>query len=46
MTENEIVEWHHCLNIHGFQWTLGVDDEQEGLMCCGSWGRKELYMTE
>ena len=25
---------------------LGVGDGQEGLTCCGSWGRKELAMTE
>ena len=25
---------------------LGVDDGQGGLACCGSWGRKELDMTE
>ena len=24
----------------------GVDDGQGGLACCGSWGRKELDMTE
>ena len=31
---------------HGFGWTLGVGDGQEGLACCGSWGCKELDMTE
>ena len=31
---------------HGFGWTLGVGDGQGGLECCGSWGRKELDMTE
>ena len=25
---------------------VGVFDEQGGLACCGSWGRKELDMTE
>ena len=25
---------------------LGVGDEQGGLACCGSWGRKESDMTE
>ena len=29
-----------------FGWTLGVGDGQGGLACCGSWGRKELDMTE
>ena len=45
-TEDEIVGWHCRLNGHGFGWTLGVSDGQGGLVCCGSWGRKELDMTE
>ena len=46
MTEDEMVGWHQQLNGHGFWWTLGVGDGQEGLACCGSWGHKELDMTE
>ena len=46
MTEDEMVGWHHRLNGHGFAWTLGVGDGQEGLACCSSWGRKELDTTE
>ena len=46
MTEDEMVGWHHCLNGHGFGWTLGVGDGQGGLACCGSWGRKESDRTE
>ena len=46
MTEDEMVGWHHWLNGHGFGWTLGVDVGHGGLACCGSWGRKELNMTE
>ena len=45
-TEDEMVEWHHRLNGHGFGWTPGVGDGQAGLACCGSWGCKELDMTE
>ena len=33
------------LNGHGFGWTPGFAG-QEGLTCCGSWGHKELDMTE
>ena len=29
-----------------FGWTLGVVDGQGGLVCCDSWGCKELDMTE
>ena len=45
-TEDEMVGWHHWFNGHGFGWTQGVGDEQGGLACCGSWGRKELDTTE
>ena len=46
MTEDEMARWHYRLNEHGFGWTLGVGDGQGGLACCGSWVRKEFYMTE
>ena len=46
MTEDEMVGWHHRLNGHGFGWTLGVGDGQEGLVCCGSWNCKESHKTE
>ena len=45
-TEDEMVGWHHGLNGHGFGWTPGVGDEQGGLVCCSSWGRKESDTTE
>ena len=38
MTEDEMVEWHHQLDGHGFGWTPGAGD---GQACCGSWGHKE-----
>ena len=41
-TEDEMVGWHNQLDGHGF----GAGDGQEGLACCGSWGCKELDMTE
>ena len=46
MTEDEMVGWHHQLNGHEFGWTPGVGDGQGGLVCCGSWGRKESDTTE
>ena len=45
-TKDEMAGWHHQHNGHGFGWTPGVSDGQGGLECCGSWGRKELDMTE
>ena len=46
MTGDEMVEWHHQLDGHEFEWTRGVGDGQVGPACCGSWGHKELDMTE
>ena len=45
-TEDEMVEWHHQLDGHGFGWTLGVGDGQGCLACCGSWGHRELDTIE
>ena len=38
--------WHHQLNGHGFGWTLGVGEGQEGLVCCGSSNLKESDTAE
>ena len=46
MTEDEMVGWHHQLNGHGFEWTLGIGDGQGGLACCSSWGNRESDTTE
>ena len=45
-TEDEMVGWHHWLNGHEFEQTPGVGDGQGSLVCCGSWGRRELGTTE
>ena len=46
MTEDEMARWHHRLDGHEFESTPGVGDGQAGLVCCDSWGHKELDMTE
>ena len=46
VTEDEMVGWHHRLNGHEFEWTLGVGDGQGGLACCSPWGRKESDTAE
>ena len=33
-TEDEMAGCHHRLDGHEFEWTLGVGDEQGGLVCC------------
>ena len=44
-TEDEIVGWHHGLNGHEFEQTLGDDGGQGSLMCCSPWGSKELDLA-
>ena len=46
MTEDEMAGWHHWLDGHEFECTPRVRDGQGGLVCCDSWGRKELDSTE
>jgi len=46
MTEDKMAGWHHWLDGHESEWTLGVGDGQGGLVCCDSWGCKESDMTE
>ena len=45
-TEDEMAGWHHWLDGHGFGWTPGLGDGQGALVCCDSWGCKELDTTE
>ena len=45
-TEDELAGWHQWLDGNGFRWTPGVGDGQGGRACCGSWGLRELDMTE
>ena len=46
LTEDKMVGWHHQLDEHEFEYTLGVGDGQEGLACCSAWGCKESDTTE
>ena len=45
MTEDKMVGWHHGLNEHEFEQTLG-DGEGQGRMDPSPWGHKELDETE
>ena len=38
--------WHHQLNRLKSEQALGVDDGEEGLACCSSWGHKESDTTK
>ena len=44
-TEDEMVGWHHQLNGHGFEQTLGDSEGQGRLAFCSLWGCKESDMT-
>ena len=39
-----MVGWHHRLNGHEFEQTLG-ESGQGSLVCCGPWGCKESAAT-
>ena len=45
MTEDEMVGWHHRLNEHEFEQTLGDGEGQERLVCYSLWGHKDLDTT-
>ena len=45
-TEDEMVGWHHQLNGHELEQTLGDSQGQGRLVCCSPWGHKELDTTE
>ena len=45
-TEDVMVGWHHWLNRHECEQTLGNGEGQGSLVCCGPWGRKESDMTD
>ena len=41
-----MVGWHHRLDGHEFEQTLGNSEAQGGLECCSPWGLKELDLTQ
>ena len=45
-SQDEMVGWHHRLNGHEFEQTLGDSEGQGSLVCCSPLGCKELDTTE
>ena len=45
-TEDETIGWHHWLNGHEFEQTLGDSEGQGSLVYCSPWGSEESDMTE
>ena len=46
VAEDEMVEWHHRLNGHKSEQTLGGSEGQGSLVCCSPWSYKESNTTE
>ena len=46
MTGDKMIGWHHRLNRHEFEQTLGDSEEQGILACCSPWGLRKLDVTE
>ena len=44
--QDEMFGWHHRLNGHEFEQTLGDGEGQRSLECCSWWGHKDSDMTE
>ena len=45
-TEDEMVGWHHWLDVQQFEQSLGVGDGQGSLVSCSPWDHKESDTTE
>ena len=45
MAEDEIVGWHHQVNGHEFEPTLGDNEGWGSLACYSPWGHKESDTT-
>ena len=46
MTENEMIGWHHQLNGHEFEQTLGDGEGQGNLAYCSPGGCKETQLSD
>ena len=46
MTEDEMVGWHHRLNGHEFEQSLGDREVQGSLACCSPWSQEESDTSE
>ena len=46
MTDDEMIEWHHWVNGHEFEQTLGDSEGQGSLVCWSSWCYKESDATK
>ena len=45
VTESEMVEWHHWLNGHEFEQSLGDREGQGSLVCCNTWAKNWTWLS-
>ena len=45
-TGDKMVGWHHWLNGHKFEQSLGDGEGQGSLVCYSTWGHKQSHTTE
>ena len=43
MTEDEMVGWHHRLNGHESEQSLGASEGQRSQACCSPWGLRVIH---
>ena len=43
--QDEMVGWHHQVNGHGLEQTLGDGEEQGSLACCSPWGCRVIQLS-
>ena len=46
MTEDEMVGWHHQLDGHEFEQTLGDVEGQKALVCCSPWCYSQTQLSD
>ena len=46
MTDDEVAGWHHRLNGHEFEQTVGDSEGQGSLAGCNPWGSKQSDTTD
>ena len=46
MTEDEMVEWHHQLDVHEFEQTVGDSEAQGSLACYSPWAGSQTQLSD
>ena len=46
MTENDMIGWHHQLDVHEFEQVLGISDGRGSLACWSPWVRRAAHYSD